>query len=422
MDTPVHSGTTQHLIDTTLEIVEDVKDRPKKPWQLWIDAELGLRNYWYPAALSRHVAERGSHAIKLLGEDILLTRQNGKVFAVEDRCPHRGVPFSKRPLYYTKETLTCWYHTFTFGLKDGQLRTILNEPTSPLIGKCKIKSYPVEERKGIIFVFVGDIEPPPVEADVPPGFLDEDSVIYATDPYEINANWRLACENGYDPGHHFVHNWSRLAIDAGLPMTYGWVSTKEGLAKTVKYETNEPGPKGFTRYASETKWAFEAKIPLEDGSEAKITLPLAKGKTKEELDALTKALHQTTVGLWLPCGLKVHFFPRPPVIHYEFYVPKDEKTHTYFQFGVIHTSDSTEAEAWLQEYGYFLHEVPVKGDFTVDDAFARQGMQKFYSEEDGWYRERLYRPDIELTMWRKFVTEQARGVQTRDHAKGLFKR
>lgn len=414
--------TARHLLDETSGSVDEISISRKKPWQRWIDAAWGLRNYWYPAALGRAVPERGHKAIALLGEDILLTRQNGKVFAVEDRCPHRGVRFSARPLFYTKETVTCWYHTFTFGLKKGELRTILNEPDSPLIGKCKIKAYPVEERKGIVFVFIGDIAPPPLEQDVPPNFLDDDSVIYLTEPYEIEANWRLACENGYDPGHHFVHNWSHLAISAGLPMTFGWVSTRTGLLNTVHYETADGGPKGFTRYAHETKWDFEADIPLDDGTKQKIVLPLAKGKTKDELAAITAGIHKTTVGLWLPCGLKVHYFPRPPVVHYEFYVPKDDKTHTYFQFGVIHTEDEKESREWLETDGYFLHDVPVKEDFTTEDAFARSAMMKFYTEEDGWYRERLYRPDIELTMWRKFVTEHARGVQTAEHARGLFAR
>ena len=45
-----------------------------------------------------------------------------------------------------------------------------------------------------------------------------------------------------------------------------------------------------------------------------------------------------------------------------------------------------------------------------------------YDEEDGWQRERLFQPDVELTMWRQFASRHARGIQTEDHAKGYFKR
>jgi hypothetical protein len=38
-------------------------------------------------------------------------------------------------------------------------------------------------------------------------------------------------------------------------------------------------------------------------------------------------------------------------------------------------------------------------------------MDPFYSEQDGWKRERLYRPDIGLTAWRRHCQEHARQVQ-----------
>ena len=40
-------------------------------------------------------------------------------------------------------------------------------------------------------------------------------------------------------------------------------------------------------------------------------------------------------------------------------------------------------------------------------------MEPFYAEEGGWERERLYRPDVGLTAWRKHCHEQARAVQSR---------
>jgi carbazole 1,9a-dioxygenase terminal dioxygenase component len=151
-------------------------------------------------------------------------------------------------------------------------------------------------------------------------------------------------------------------------------------------------------------------------------LPLARGKSDTELATLTDIIRLGTVGLWLPCSLKVTTFPVPHCTHYEFYVPKNDKEHTYFQFGVIHTDNQEEAERWLGEDGRVMWEVPAVHGFTVDDAFARAEMQKFYEREDGWLRERLFQPDVELTMWRKFASKHARGVQTEDHARGYFKR
>lgn len=417
------SDLTKTLLDETLGHVEQAKvPKAKKPWQPWLDAELGFRNYWYPAQLTRNLTEGEALAITLLGEEILLTRQNGKLYGLEDRCCHRGIRFSARPLFYTKETLTCWYHTWTFDLENGRLRTILSSPESKMIGKCGVKTYPVREQKGIIFVFVGDIEPPPLHYDVAPGLLDDNAVVYCAEPYEIEANWRLGCENGYDPGHQFIHNWSAMCISAGMHTSYGYTSNKEAVLDTTRYVEAADGPKGFTRKVEKTTFKHTASIPMRDGTTKDLVLPLARGKSDEELAQLTDIIRLGTVGLWMPGSLKVTTFPAPQCTHYEFYVPKNKDVHIYFQFGVIHTEDEDEAERWLTEDGRILWEVPAVEQFTVDDAFARQQLHKFYDEEDGWHRERLFQPDVELTMWRRFASKHARAIQTVENTRGYFKR
>lgn len=413
---------TNELAEQTDSHVDKAKTARRKPWQTWLDAELGFRDYWYPAALSTHVKEGEVKAVKLLGEDILLTRREGRLFAIEDRCCHRGVRFSKRPLFYTADTITCWYHTWTYDLQTGKLFTILVEPNSSLIGKCGIKSYPIEERKEIVFVFIGDIDPPPLEADLPPGFLDEDMAIAAVEPYDIESNWRLACENGYDPGHHFIHNWSKLCVDADLPIPFGWVTDREGVKKTTTYFEDEPGPQGFSRHITETAMPFEAEIPAMNGRPAiKVRPPLAEGKSNAELKRAIEGADHGVVGLWMPCGLKVDSWPYPDVWHVEFYVPRDAGTHTYFQFGCKKVSSEAEHSQWLEKGCHEMWEAIPK-EFTQEDAFARRNMEKFYADEDGWQRERLFRPDIELTMWRKFASTHARAVQKPEHTKGLFQR
>ncbi len=414
----------KELIDSTEEFVSEKETLHKRPWQKWIDAELGFRNYWYIGALSGQVPEGGVKTVQMLGEDILLTRRGGEVYAIEDRCCHRGARISKRPFFFSKDTVTCWYHTFTFNLDDGRIRCILNEPNSKLVGKVGIKSYPVEEVKGIIFVFIGDIDPPKLACDMPPGFLDDNVALYAAEPREVKANWRLGCENGFDPGHTFVHNWSKFPIMLGLPMTFGIVASKEEIADVTTYYDTEPGPKGFTRKIFEASAAFETTIPGRNGEkDVTVTLPCAKGKTPEELFAKLGSVYDIgEVSLWLPCGLKVTHFPTPPIVDFEFYVPKDEETHSYFQFGGKPVQTEEEYEAWVKEDGRIFWEIPTVESFTTEDAFAREGIQKFYGQEDGWYRERLYQPDLEITIWRKFASQHTRGVQTREHAKGNFKR
>src|SRR5207302_9285108 len=139
------------------------------------------RNHWYPAFFSHELKEgdvsTGSgepvkefKSLTMLGERIIFRRLDGKVYAMQDWCLHRGVPFSARPECYTKDTLTCWYHGFTYDMKDGALTAVLTDPACPLIGKLNLRTYPAQERQGIVWVYIGDGEPGLLEQDVQPGF------------------------------------------------------------------------------------------------------------------------------------------------------------------------------------------------------------------------------------------------------------
>ena len=51
--------------------------------------------------------------------------------------------------------------------------------------------------------------------------------------------------------------------------------------------------------------------------------------------------------------------------------------------------------------------------FNVDDVTAREAMEVFYAQEGGWEKERLYRPDVIITEWRKLASTHNRGIQRR---------
>src|SRR5580704_13550983 len=138
----------------------------RQPWRAYFEASLGFRNHWYPAFFSRQLAEGECRGQEMLGERILFKRIDGRVYAIEDRCAHRGVAFSVRPECYTKNTISCWYHGFTYDLRSGALVAIITDPESPLIGKVTLKAYPVEEHKNLVFAFIGDEAPHPLALDL----------------------------------------------------------------------------------------------------------------------------------------------------------------------------------------------------------------------------------------------------------------
>ncbi len=122
-------------------------------------AVLGFRNYWYPACLSKEVTERTPKALKLLGDEIVFVRRQGSAYALTDECPHRGTRLSRgKHEFPGTPTIACRYHGWVFDVTNGACVAALTDgPDSPVVGKVRVRTYPVEERKGIVWIWMGSI-------------------------------------------------------------------------------------------------------------------------------------------------------------------------------------------------------------------------------------------------------------------------
>src|SRR5580693_6658918 len=130
--------------------------------------ELGFRNYWYPVMAAWRL-RRKPQPIKVLGEDIVVFRDGGKLYALSERCPHRGARLSQgKCLYPGSGTISCPYHGWTFSGETGRCMAKLMEgPDAPMARHGGVKSYPVREFRGVLWVFVGDMDAVPLEDDLP---------------------------------------------------------------------------------------------------------------------------------------------------------------------------------------------------------------------------------------------------------------
>jgi carbazole 1,9a-dioxygenase terminal dioxygenase component len=405
-------SSARSLADWQKGTVEAWEEQRRKPWQVYVDAELGFRNHWYPAFYAHELLEADVSpnsgepvelfkSVTILGERILFRRVDGDVYAVQDWCLHRGVPFSSRPECYTKSTLTCWYHGFTYDIRDGILKTVVTDPTCSLIGKIGLRSYKVQERKGIVWIFIGDLDPaPPLEYDVPPGFLEPDFYLYSGGYCtEVACNWRPAAENGFDPAHAYLHRNANLTKKFKVAFPFG----ETGLSKNRGMEVVQdgPGPWGVKLLRGGATSIWEASI-----DDVKIETRFRPGGE----GVLPSTLPEVSV--WLPGTLKVDPFPIPGVVNFEFYVPVDEKTHRYMMtWGATVTNDE-ERERFEDEIRNVWGEM-VWSHFADDDVFARENLAEFYSDADGWFRERLFGPDVVITSWRTLASHMNRGVQRR---------
>ena len=78
-------------------------------WPVYEASTLGLPgSWWYPVTWSREIGSKPV-GIELLGRHIMFVREDGKVRALHDRCPHRDVPLSLGSQQFPG-TLSCPYH------------------------------------------------------------------------------------------------------------------------------------------------------------------------------------------------------------------------------------------------------------------------------------------------------------------------
>ena len=112
-----------------------------------------LKNSWYVAAWSDELTVRPL-ARTMLEEPLVLFRTaDGAIGALEDRCPHRHLPLSMGTL--EGESLRCGYHGMAFNAV-GQCVEAPSQRSIP--PNSNIRSYPVTERYGWIWVWMGDRE------------------------------------------------------------------------------------------------------------------------------------------------------------------------------------------------------------------------------------------------------------------------
>ncbi len=375
-----------------------------KPWQRYLEAKLGLRNYWYPVLFSHEIPEGQTRAEIILGERLFFKRIDGKVHCVEDRCVHRGVPFSVRPECYTPHTLTCWFHGFTFDWRDGKLVEILTEADSALRGKIGLKAYPTAERNQIVFVWIGDDAPVDLREDTQPRFWDEDLVTYPVVRRHIKCNWRVAAENGFDPAHIYGHrHWVGMQ-QSGRIRPFGTYPSRKDIIHVLE---DEGKPKGIIKQDDINVYAREI-----DGQDVRVP-----GWPKDAPSVVRTEPRIDAVGCYLPCGLQVNNFPRLGKIHFEWYVPINENAHLYMILIAGHAHTEAERAAFVEEakeLSPLVWQEPGSQPegFNNFDAFARKWSHHAYAKEDWWHRERLFKPDYIIMQWRMLVSRQARGIQT----------
>lgn len=367
---------------------------------------LGYRNYWYPAIASKAVRHKPVQ-VKLLGDDVALFRDQvtGKVHAFDDRCPHRGALLSQGRVYYPS-TLTCPYHGWTFDV-SGKLVAVLSEgPECPLAGKVQLRTYPAQEFRDLIWLWMGEQTPVKLAEDLPPELADGNNATFM-DVQTWKANWRVVTEN--TDGYHapILHRRS-------LPRTFymDWVAWRK-----ISFVEMDDG-KGLVYiswnapesadYPGLGKWPQSNW--LERTARKLFRAPLSRG-TPMTLPDGRQAF--ATEDVHLPGWRRVRV--RRRTVFMEWAVPVDEKTTRHFLWDMIDTSDAKgKLDAAVMQVKIWLFR------YLIYPTYWKWAYNKQYVGQDQWVLEglkegpeRLQANDIGIVAWRRLAA-QSRDAETRD--------
>ena len=190
-----------------------------------------MRHYWQPAALVEELdGARRVKPVRLLGESLVAFKdETGRYGLVERHCPHRGADLA----YGRCENggLRCTFHGWLFDVGGQCLETPAEPEDSTLHTRVRAKAYPVVEKSGVLWAYLGEGEPPPFPSlDC---FLAPDTHTFAFKGL-WECNWLQALEVGVDPAHaSFLHRFFEdedasasygrqfrdVALDSDIPMT-----------------------------------------------------------------------------------------------------------------------------------------------------------------------------------------------------------
>jgi choline monooxygenase len=211
-----------------------------------------FRSAWQYVGHTGQLSAPGYFAAEVGRTPVVVTRdRDGVLRGFVNVCRHRGHVVAEGES--TRETLQCPYHAWTYGL-DGRLRAAPRSEEEPNFPEDELCLLPVAVDTWGPFVFANaatDSEPlasalGSLPVQVAELGLDVDSLAHHLRwEAEIDANWKIVCENFLECYHCQVAHpgFSELidvSPDAYLLSTEGHLSTQHGPLRTVTAQDELP--------------------------------------------------------------------------------------------------------------------------------------------------------------------------------------
>jgi len=170
-----------------------------------------LRRYWHPIAAETEFDDLSIKPIRLMGEDLVLYRDESGTFGLVDRhCPHRRADMSYG--YVEECGIRCNYHGWKYDETGRCLAQPFEDsvnPNSLFKDQVFITAYRVQIKAGLCWAYLGP-DPAPLIPTWEPFTYDNGFCQIAFS--DIPCNWLQCQENSIDPVHfEWLHNnWSMI--------------------------------------------------------------------------------------------------------------------------------------------------------------------------------------------------------------------
>jgi len=237
------------------------------PWDYIEDKQedvpfFGLREYWYPAIVSEDLPHNQVKTVRLLGDNIVLFRgKDGKIGALENRCPHRGPLLSLgQSNVWDIGTITCRYHGATFNTKGDCVAFLGDGADSPACGNAryKVRSYPAFERNGVVFLWMGEEEPEDIMTNIPrapDALADGHSFVFTG---QIPYSYLNMIDNATDMTH--VGCLHRTCVLFGDQKMGGGVTSEDLGGVGVRGRLEMPGEQNGSKTIEEIEWYMPGMV------------------------------------------------------------------------------------------------------------------------------------------------------------------
>lgn len=211
-----------------------------------------LRRYWHPIGLAGD-AGATPRPVRVLGEDLILFRDGaGRPGLVYPRCAHRGTS-----LYYGRveeRGIRCCYHGWLYDVEGHCLEQPCEAGGGSEGGRAQVRQpwYPVQERYGLVFGYLGPPERKPVLPRYDALEMLHDGEFIQADDTSIGSgggaivpcNWLQHYENVVDPLHvpilHGAFSGPQFVPEMAVMPDVQFAVTPRGV-KTTQVRTLEDG-------------------------------------------------------------------------------------------------------------------------------------------------------------------------------------